>query len=173
MCVNLLTDNYGLYPPVPDSKTAIIAFLHTLILHDRAIMSIRKRKLFPFLPFHNRQTRQWWGVNTGTGTRSRCLCCLHWHLTSSCLRRCRHQRDPLCHFLRHPFVSGGWDPLPDVVVICVILRAVFVDRMPVAEPLAVMVVVVDVFFKGWWADLVVLGKRILFVVVPSPPTPPL
>ena len=28
MCVNPLTDNYGLYPPGPDLKPAIIYFLH-------------------------------------------------------------------------------------------------------------------------------------------------
>ena len=51
MCANLLTDNYGLYPTVKYLKPAIIPFIHSLTLHDRATISIRKSKYFPFLPF--------------------------------------------------------------------------------------------------------------------------
>ena len=47
-----------------------------------------------------------------------------------------------------PVISGGRAPLPDVVVVCVVLRVVVVNGTPAAESLAVTAVVTDVFLRA-------------------------
>ena len=68
-----------------------------------------------------------------------------------------------------PVVSGGRAPLPDVVVVCVVLRTAVVNGTPASDPLAVAFVVADVFLMGYGANLVLLGSRTASVV--PPPTP--
>ena len=46
-----------------------------------------------------------------------------------------------------PVISGGRAPLPNIIVVCFVLRAVVVNGTPAAEPLSVAVIVADVFLR--------------------------